>query len=132
VRSEPFILKESDDFPLGGRLRFFVDFWRRIAPRKEIVSMIMGVAIPFSEEPYQLRVPPPCAFNREEAAQVRTMVADLLKEQIIEPVTPADNQFVSQLFLVTNKDLSKRAILNVRKINKCYIPKQISKWRLCS
>ncbi len=37
VRSELFVLKKNDEFPLGGRLRHFVDFWRKIAPRHEIV-----------------------------------------------------------------------------------------------
>lgn len=36
---------------------------------------------------------------------------------------PNADQFVSQLFLVTNKDLSKRAILNVKQINKNFLPK---------
>jgi hypothetical protein len=52
------------------------------------------------------------------------MVLDLLEMQAIEPVTPSKDQFVSQLFLVTNKDLSKRAILNVKTLNKKYLPKQ--------
>ncbi len=86
--------------------------------------MILGASIPFTSKPRQTRVPPPCSFNREETEQVRVMVADLLKHQIIEPVQPSEGQFVSQLFLVTNKDLSKRAILNVKKINKWHLPKQ--------
>ncbi len=42
----------------------------------------------------------------------------------IVPVQTSDDQFVSQLFLVTNKDLSKRAILNVKTLNKKFLPKQ--------
>jgi hypothetical protein len=117
-------LKESDDVPLGGRLRFFVDFWRKIAPNREVVSLVLGAMIPFTTEPRQTRIPPPCAFNKEETEQVRKMVSDLLRMQAIEPVEPCADQYVSQLFLVTNKDLTKRAILNVKSINKQYLPKQ--------
>ncbi len=120
----PFDLKEKDEFPLGGRLRFFASFWRKIAPRKEILEVILGAKIPFLSEPTQTRVPPQCSFSREELVQVRAMVNDLLANQVIEPVTPKSNQFVSQLFLVTNKDLTKRAILNVKDINKRFLPKQ--------
>jgi hypothetical protein len=86
--------------------------------------MILGASILFTSEPVQTRVPPPCAFNAEETAEVRKMVSELLRMQAIEPVTPSGDQFMSQLFLVTNKELSKRAILNIKKLNKCYLPKQ--------
>ncbi len=86
--------------------------------------MILGAVIPFTEVPRQTRVPPPCIFNADEAQQVRKMIGELLKMEAIEPVEPSNDQFVSQLFLVTNKDLSKRAILNVKKLNKEFLPKQ--------
>jgi hypothetical protein len=118
------LLKESDDFPLGGRLRHFAKFWRLIAPRKDVLRVILGVSIPFTSEPRQTRVPPQCKFDRDELIQVRKMVDELLVNEVIEPVSPTPNQFVSQLFLVTNKDLSRRAILNVKQINQKFLPKQ--------
>ncbi len=125
MRSLPFVLKKSDDFPLGGRLRFFAKFWRKVTDSKEIMSLILGASIPFSEELIQqTRVPTPCVFNAEEMQQVRTMVQELLKMDAIVPVPPSEDQFVSQLFLVTNKDLSKRAILNVKELNTQFLPKQ--------
>ncbi len=124
VRNESFVITKDDDLPLGGRLRYFVDFWRKLAPRREILSIILGATIPFTSEPRQTRVPPPCVFSVDEAAQVRDMVQMLLKNEVIEVVSPAQDQFVSQLFLVTNKDFTKRTILNVKKINKCFLPKQ--------
>ncbi len=50
------------------------------------------------------------------------MVLEGLKMEAIERVEPREDQFVSQLFLVTNKDLSKQAI-NVKQINKQFLPK---------
>jgi hypothetical protein len=124
VRNSAFHLIEKDDIPLGGRLRFFVQFWRKIAPNREIVSMILGARIPFTELPTQTTVPTQCRFTVEETLQVRKMVKELLEMKAIEPVKPENDQFVSPIFLVTNKDLSKRAILNVKILNKDFLPKQ--------
>ncbi len=124
VRSTPFVLIESDPFPLGGRLRHFVEFWRKIASSREVISIVLGAKIPFTMLPVQDRIPPQCVFNAEETLQVRKMVSDLLEMDAIAPVNRESDQFVSQIFLVTNKDLSKRAILNVKKINDQYLPKK--------
>jgi hypothetical protein len=115
------MLKMSDQFPLGGRLRFFVDSWRKIAPSREVISTVLGAQIPFTTEPTQSRVPPQCKFSVEETSEVRKIVKELLEMDAIVPVDPKPDQFVSQLFLVTNEDLSKRAILNVKKINEEFL-----------
>ncbi len=121
----PFMLKTADQFPLGGRLRYFVDFWRKIAPSCEVISLVLGAKIPFTCKPVQSRIPPQCKFNVEETSEVCKMVNDLLEMDTIVPVEPKPDQFVSQLFLVTNKDLSRRAILNVNKnINEEFLPRQ--------
>jgi hypothetical protein len=51
-------------------------------------------------------------------------VLDLLASEVIVQVDPKLDQFVSQLYLVTNKDLSRRAILNVKTLNKRFLPKK--------
>ncbi len=124
VRSNGFVLKVDDQFPLGGRLRFFASFWRRLTANPEVISMVLGARIPFLEEPYQCAPPVPCAFNREETIEVKRMVSELLKAEVIVPVDPREDQFVSQLFLVTNKELLKRAILNVKVLNKRFLGKR--------
>jgi hypothetical protein len=89
----------------------------------DVISMILGAKIPFTAVPSQTSIPAPCVFNAEEMSEVRKMVTDLLEAEVIVPVKPNVDQFVSQLFLVTNKDQSKRAILNVKKLNKKFLPK---------
>ncbi len=124
VRCMTFVLTNSDQFPLGGRLRFFVDFWRKLTPSKEVISIILGAKIPFISEPFQSRAPFPCVFNEAEKCEVQKMVTELLNMDAIVPVEPEPGQFVSQIFLVTNKDLSKRAILNVKCINEKFLPRK--------
>jgi hypothetical protein len=98
-------LIENDDIPLGGRLWYFVQFWQKIAPNREMVSLILGAQVPFTEIPNQRMVPIPCRFTADETLQVPKMVNKLLEMKATEPVKPANGQFVSQIFLVTNKDL---------------------------
>jgi hypothetical protein len=86
--------------------------------------LVLGAKIPFTSKPVQSRIPPQCKFNVEETSEVCKMVNDLLEMDTIVPVEPKPDQFVSQLFLVTNKDLSRRAILNVKKINEEFFPRQ--------
>jgi hypothetical protein len=95
VRSLDFNLKLTDQFPLGGRLRFFVKFWRRVTSNPDVISLILGARIPFLSDPVQKRVPPPCVFNMEETCEVRKMVSELLASEVIVPVDPQSDQFVS-------------------------------------
>ncbi len=88
------------------------------------MALVLGASIPFLTEPRQTRVPSPCTFNADETVQVQAMVTELLKMDAIVPVEVREDQFVSQIFLVTNKDLSKRAILNVKQLNQQYLPRQ--------
>ncbi len=124
VRLIDFVLKLDDDIPLGGRLRFFVNFWRRISSNPDILLIILGATVPFVTKPVQRSIPPQCVFNADETREVKRMVLELLRIEAIVPVTPSNDQFVSPLFLVTNKDLTKRAILNVKVLNKKYLEKR--------
>ncbi len=124
VRSIRFVLKSDDQFPLGGRLRHFTSFWRHLTSNPEIILMILGARIPFNAIPVQRVKPNPCVFDADELIEVRRMVNELLDSEVIVPVVPSEDQFVSQLFLVTNKDLSRRAILNVKSLNKKFLEKR--------
>jgi hypothetical protein len=73
-------------FPLADGFRFFVDFWRKIAPSRDIVSLILGASIPFTATPIQHRVPRPCVFSDDETVQIRKMVSELLEMDAIVPV----------------------------------------------
>jgi hypothetical protein len=47
----------------------------------------------------------------------------MVKQKIATPVDPKPGQIVSPFFLATNKDLTKRPILNVKEINKRNLPR---------
>ncbi len=79
--------------------------------------------MPFTSEPIQTPVPEPYRLSVEENNLVRKEVTWMVEQKIAVPVTPSSDQIVSPFFLATNKDGTKRPILNVKKINKNHLPK---------
>ena len=121
VRASEFTLKKSDAFPLGGRLRHFIDFWRQITQDPTVLHSIMGVKLPFTDLPSQDFTPRPYPVDAQSQEKIRALVEDLVEQQVVVPVDITPDQFVSPLFLVTNKDKSSRAILNVKKMNQDFL-----------
>jgi hypothetical protein len=123
VSAVPFVLKDSDQFPLGGRLRHFLPFWRRVTSDPTVLKTVMGVEIPFLAPPIQRR---PCIqynFNESDASEVRREIQWMLEQKIVRKVEVKPDQFVSPFFLATNADKTKRPILNVNEINEDFLPK---------
>jgi hypothetical protein len=123
VSAVPFNLTTSDEFPIGGRLRHFINFWRRVTPNPSVLKTVLGVEIPFTAPPVQRNRPHQYQFNQHDTQEVRRELAWMLEQEIVRPVTVQPGQFVSPLFLATNTDLTKRPILNVSEINSDYLPK---------
>jgi hypothetical protein len=117
VSAVPFKLKTSDQFPLGGRLRHFLPFWRRVTADPFILKTIIGVEVPFLRTPVQSRPTFQYNFNEHDASEVRREILWMLEQQIVKRVDPQPDQFVSPFFLATNADKTKRPILNVNEIN---------------
>ncbi len=124
VRASEFAIKTADEFPLGGRLRHFLNFWRKLTRDPEILRYVMGVSIPFTHLPSQTAPPRPYPVELELQPTIRDFVQDLLDTHVIVPVDKRPDQFVSPFFLVKNNDGSLRGILNVRTLNQDYLQTQ--------
>ncbi len=124
VSASEFEIIDSDEFPLGGRLRHFISFWRKITRDPSVLRIIMGVSIPFTAQPTQSCPPRPYPMDSKTRDTVADFVSDLLATQVIVPVEKRANQFVSPFFLVTNHDGSFRGILNVKRLNVDYLQTQ--------
>ncbi len=83
----------------------------------------MGVKIPFSKTPVQTLKSSQYVFNENDTAEVRRELNWMLEQEIVVPVSPSSDQFVSPFFLATNTDGTKRPILNVKTINRDFLPK---------
>jgi hypothetical protein len=123
VSAVPFEIVAEDRFPIGGRLRHFLPFWRRVTNSRSVLQTVMGVNIPFTNPPVQSAPSPQYVFNAQDKAEVRRELKWMLDQKIIVPVQPRPDQYVSPLFLATNADKTKRPILNVKTINEEYLPK---------
>jgi hypothetical protein len=123
VSVEPFQLIVDDNLPIGGRLRHFAPFWRRLTNSKKVIQTVLGAKMPFTSEPVQDGVPEPYHLSTADSNLVRKEVEWMVEQGIARPVTPQHNQVVSPFFLATNKDKSKRPILNVKRINQNHLPK---------
>ncbi len=123
MSAAPFCLIERDQFPIGGRLRRFADFWRKLSPTKHVIQTVLGAQMPFTSEPVQQFKPEPYRLNAADHALVKKEVEWMLDQKIITRVQTQGNQVVSPFFLATNKDGTKRPILNVKEINKNNLPK---------
>jgi hypothetical protein len=100
-----------------------VQFWRQISNSKKVIQTILGVKMPFTSEPKQLPNIRPYELSVDERNLVRDEVQWMVEQKIATRVNPQPNQIVSPFFLATNKDLTKRPILNVKEINKRNLPR---------
>ncbi len=128
VSTREFRIKVSDTFPLGGRLRHFLPFWRQLTRDPEVLHIVMGVSIPFTDLPRQPRPPRPYPTDSATQDTLRDFVEDLVQNQVIVPVEQRSDQFVSPFFLVKNNDGSLRGILNVKTLNQDYL--QTTKFKM--
>ena len=123
VSSLPFVLKKSKEFPIGGRLRHFASFWRKVTLSKKNLQTILGAKPPFTSTPSQAEVPSPYPFSVKDHLEVRKTIAEAVNDRIVVAVEVSQEQFVSPLFLAKNKDGTKRPILNVKRLNEDFLPK---------
>ncbi len=86
--------------------------------------MILGAKIPFTRTPEQSKIPKPYEMSVQDQNEINQFLRGMIEERIVLEVEPSPDQFVSPFFLVTNKDSTRRPILNVRTINKEFLPKQ--------
>jgi hypothetical protein len=119
----PFEVVSEDQYPIGGRLRHFLNFWRRVTDSKTVLQTIIGVKIPFTRPPVQDQPCSQYAFNDHDTAEVRRELKWMLEQEIVRQVQPRPDQFVSPFFLATNANNTKRPILNVKTINEEYLPR---------
>jgi hypothetical protein len=124
VSASEFTLKKSDAFPLGGRLRHFLPFWRSLTHDPSVLRIIMGVSIPFTAQPTQAFAPRQYPTDSRTHELVTQFVQEMVKNQVVVPVPQREDQFVSPFFLVTNSDGSYRGILNVKTLNVKYLQTQ--------
>ena len=113
-------LPSLETFPLGGRIRNFVENWRKVTDNQWVLSVVeFGYKIPLKFIPHQDRIPrnPPAIGS---AHQVLVNEANELKaKHAVSVVNPTKGQYISSYFAVPKprKKDAWRPILNLKYFN---------------
>ena len=95
-----FSKKEIRNFPLAGRLQYFLDNWEILTNDPKILECVSRLKIDFQEEPFQERVPHQAQISMQESELINQVVEAMLRKRAIHLAHSKDSQFLSNLFLV--------------------------------
>ena len=113
-------LPKLESYPLGGRIQYFIDNWRKVTDNQWVLSVVeFGYKIPLKFLPCQKRVPKnPPATGSAHAVLVNEAI-DLKKKHAVSVVNPVQGQYISSYFAVPkpNKINEFRPILNLKYFN---------------
>ncbi|MEW8547757.1 MAG: hypothetical protein AB2693_29975 [Candidatus Thiodiazotropha sp.] len=104
------------DYPVGGRLQYFLSNWKRLTQDSFILQLVQGLEIPFLETPTQTSFHPQMP-NQAEAALIDHEVQEMIAKKAIKEVSTCSGQFLSPVFLVAKKDGGQRPVINLKKLN---------------
>ena len=99
---------EIGNFPLAGRLQYFLENWKILTNDPKILQWVSGLKIDFREEPFQERVPDQAQMSIQESELIIQEVEAMLRKGAVHLVHSKDSQFLSNLFLVPKKDVGKQ------------------------
>ena len=88
-----------------------------------ILSIVQGFKISFSQTPFQFGPPQLARVNQEERLQKNSEIKEMLRKGVIQQVKSEPGEFLSNLFLVNKKDGSHRPVINLKFLN-IFIPYQ--------
>ena len=110
----------TTNMPLGGRLRQFVNHWKVITNDTEILNIVQGWEIKFTETPIP-KQPHQVKMTEVEKQTIRQEIETMKRKGDLEETLYENGQILSNLFLKEKKDGSLRPILNLRGLNE-FIP----------
>ena len=90
--------------PLAGRLKFYSEHWEKLTQDVDILSIVQGFKIPFSQIPFQYDPPQLARVNQKERLQINSEIKEMFKKDAIQQVKSEPGEFLSNLFLVNKKD----------------------------
>ena len=99
---------EIGNFPLAGRLQYFLENWKILTNDPKILQWVSGLKIDFREELFQERVPDQAQMSIQESELIIQEVEAMLRKGAVHLVYSKDSQFLSNLFLVPKKDVGKQ------------------------
>lgn len=124
TQDEPFRRKPTKvslDF-IGGRLRFFLDFWEQFITRDPwVLALVQGVKIDFLKTPPSSLSRKNPDFSSEDSAKLSSAVIELQNMQVVREIPFSTDLVVNPIFLVEHGQ-SSRLILNSKAVNYECVP----------
>ena len=108
-----------DKYPLAGRLRHYIKYWRSICTDREVLALIKGATFEFTEHIHQTKPPRCLRMNEEERKFMDNKIKELLQDgSIREIVRPDPTGYISNIFLVRKREgNSFRMIVDLKNLN---------------
>ena len=109
--------QQSENFK-AGQIRFHLPQWQQLTIDRDVLKMVEGVDIDFTELPIQEKTPPSHQFSKEQTKAIASEVTELLNKGVIKKTAHSKNEYVSPVFVRPKKDNKWRMILNLKQLNK--------------
>ena len=87
-----------------GRLKFFLENWKKLTNNRHILKIIQGYQVPLSSKPIQCFLLSEIQMKHEEQALADQEIEKKIEKQAIKLVQPANDHFLTTFFLVPKKD----------------------------
>ena len=101
----------------GGLIKRFLNQWKQLTSDDEILKIVTGVTLEFSEQPLQTITPYQRHFNVSETVAIESEIQNLLQKAVIAESFVSFDQFISPIFVREKKNGSYRLICNLQDLN---------------
>ena len=96
---------------VDGRVKFYSENWGKLTQDVNILVIVQGFKISFSQTPFPFDPPPLAKVNQEERLQINSEIKKMLRKGTIQQVISESGEFLSNLFLVNKKDGGHRSVI---------------------
>ena len=104
---------------VGGKTSLNYDSWCELNVGEWVLDKIDGVKPKLDVDPSDIKPKAEINFSSDDDICVRKEIDKLLMKSVIRPVSPSQNQVISNVFVREKKDGSYRMILNLKNLNIC-------------
>lgn len=111
-----FSAKDVAKIPRTGRLKYFLRTWILPTKDSEILELVEGYKIPFHENPVQESCSTP-HMSPAQRLQVKVEINNLLKKGAICKTSHQKEKFLSDVFLLGEKDDRNCSVINLKCLN---------------
>ena len=102
----------------AGRLKFFQEGWKSLTSDAEILDIVSGQMLEFSQKPYQFYTVKSRSQDFDTMQTCHLEIQSLLEKGAIVPCEHEKGEYISPIFTTSKKDGSSRMILNLKGLNK--------------